>query len=196
MPTKVIGFSDRVLNVFTKFGRQRNYLFKELNKNGYSYITERKLPNNSRVILGYKNESSKQARYAFKVNPDLTMEQKRIDKKFMLNGLGDRYLHIEKIWTDKSGKKVAEHIRDIKTRNKKVVGTHSYIVDYSKDATVKYDKECVNMVHGFSSNQVSKIFKKTSMTKPKTYQFMQYTDGTRDYSKFADGIEYKFSTKR
>ena len=196
MPTKIIGFSDKVLNVFTKYGRQRNHLFKELNENGYNYITERKLPNNSRVILGYQNKVSKQAQLAFKLNPDLTMEQKRIDKKYILNGLGDRYLRIEKVWTDKNGKKAVEHIRNIKTRNKKIVGTHSFIVDNSKDATVKFENECVDMVHGFSSRQVSKILKRTSMTKPKTYQFIQYTDGTRDYSKFADGVEYNFSTKR
>ena len=196
MPTKIIGFSDKVLNVFTKYGRQRNHLFKELNKNGYNYITERKLPNNSRVILGYQNEVSKQAQLAFKVNPDLTMEQKRIDKKYILNGLGDRYLRIEKVWTDKNGKKAVEHIRNIKTRNKKIVGTHSLEIDYSKDATVKYDNECVDMISGFSSNKISKIFKKIEMAEPKAYLFIQHTNGTRNYTKFADGVEYNFSTKR
>ena len=194
MQTKIIGFSDKFFNIFTKYGRERNHLFKELNKNGYKYILERELPNNSRVILGYENQASKGARLAFKVNPDLTMEQKRIDKKYVLNGLGDKYLRIEKIWAGSDGKQIAKNARTIKTRNKKIAGKSEFTID-SKNAVVKYEGECVDMLSDLSSKQISKIYKRTKMLTPESYQFRQYTDGTRDYEKFINEIEYKFSTK-
>jgi hypothetical protein len=193
MQTKIIGFGDKFCNIFTRYGRNRNNLYRELKDKGMTYIRERRLPNNSRVILGYKDAQAKSAEYAFKVNPDLTMEQKCVNTKYMLNGMGDVVVYIDKVWADSNGEKLEQEFRTIKYRDNKVVGkTRSTLnKEYS---TVRTEGEGINWLTAIPDGRV-KLYKREAVGNSDKYVMTEYEDGTRTYEKRVGDTEYFFSTK-
>ncbi len=193
MVTRVIGFGDRLVNIFTKYGRNRNHLFKELKSNGINHIRERKLPDNSRVILGYKNESSKKADYAFMVKPDLTLEQKTVSSSYILNGLGDTNLYISKVWADNTGEKVKEEFRNLKYRNNRIVGKTKSTLN-NEYSTVHAEGEGIGRLSAIT-NDIKKLYKREAVRNSDKYQMIQYKDGSRLYEKRIGDVEYTFSTK-
>ena len=196
MATKVVGIGDKALNIFTRYGRERNHLYSELRRDGIKHIVDRKLPNNSHVILGYVDKDSKYAKYAFKVNSALSLEQKTSYTKTILNLFGEKDLLISKIWANNEGEQIGKEVKNIRYRNNHVAGkTKSAINDKTNIAVAIFENEGVNILSGMSSDKISKIYKRTNLIKPDTYEFIQYTDGTREYKKFIDGVEYRFSTK-
>ena len=192
MQTRVIGVQDRFFNIFTKYGRNRNHLFKEMKAKGINHIRERRLQNNSRVILGYENADSKTASYAFMVNPDLTLEQKTVETKYMMNGFGDQYVYITKIWADNKGEKVNQEYRTLKYRNNKIVGKTRSTLD-KKLSTARAEGEGIGWMTAIMDGRV-KLYKRESMVNSDYYKMAEYEDGRREYEKRIGDTEYYFST--
>ncbi len=195
MPTRIVGIADKTLNIFTKYGRERNHLYRELRQSGMNYILDRKLPNNSHVILGYANKNSKYSEYSFKVNPDLSLEQKTSCKRFITNIFGDKVIEINKLWANNKGKQIKNEVRTILYRNDRVIGkTKSIMDDKTNNALNVFEGSKVSL-WGMDPLKVSKLYKRLNIITPDTYEFTQYKDGSREYKKFIDGIKYYFSTK-
>ena len=203
MATRIIGITDRIANSFSKFGRERNHLYKSLNERGINHIRERKLPDGSRVALGYKNKNSKSATYAFRLNPDLTMVQKHYRFKHVLNGLGDQILNINKTWADNKGNAVNKIARELRYRNGEIVGE-------SKHKKLAYNTVNVMELKGESIGReiVQQDLKELSDMAPESisrvywkqipgkYLFIQSGDGNRVFKKDVNGVEYSFSTAK
>ena len=102
MQTRVIGLGDKVFNIFTKSGRQRNSIYREMRQQGLYHIRQRKLSDNTRVILGYKNSMAKLAKAAYMIKPDLSTENKIFNK---INGYFP-YIIIEKTWKNPEGEQI------------------------------------------------------------------------------------------
>lgn len=192
MKTRVIGVQDRFCNIFTRYGRNRNHLFKEFKAKGINHIREGRLQNNSRVILGYENADSKKASYAFMVHPDLTLEQKTVETKYMLNGFGDQYVYITKIWADNKGEQVNQEFRTLKYRNNKLVGKTRSTLD-KELSTARAEGEGIGLMTSIMDGR-TKLYKRESMVNSDYYRMTEYADGRREYEKRIGDTEYYFST--
>ena len=76
MKIQIIGSKEIRINKLTKYGRKRNQAIQELKNKGCQVIREYKENFNSRVLLGYKDNSSDMAAYAFRVCRNGCSEEK------------------------------------------------------------------------------------------------------------------------
>jgi len=199
MKTRVIGAMDIVANKMTEFGRSRNGLYKALKDNGYNYILERKLPDKSRVITAYKNKNSANPEYAFKVNQDFSMEQKKyFHVKYLLPG-DRRESGFQKVYVNGNGKV---------ERSEKLVNRIINGVPVSKEKEVireGYKKrtqygvaDCVNIRYAnLNKSDFPKLTKCVEQYDDgKAYTFLEQADGTRTYVKNINWQNYFFTTKK
>ena len=199
MATRIIGVTDKFINTFSNYGRQRNHLFKELNEVGLKHIRERKLPDNSRVILGYQDKDAQRALFAFKVNPDLTMIQKTTSSSHALLPFKDVTNTITRVFADKTGNAVKTEHQTAKYINDKLVYKSNIKCKGDAHKSVQIDKNGSGFISNLdnSLNKSEKVIKSVEFKNGKDYYgFAEQADGTRNYVKNIDGVEYSFTTKR
>ena len=199
MATRIIGVTDKFINTFSNYGRQRNHLFKELNEVGLKHIRERKLPDNSRVILGYQDKDAQRALFAFKVNPDLTMIQKTTSSSQALLPFKNITNTITRIFADKTGNAVKTEHQTAKYINDKLVYKSNIKSKGDAHKSVQIDKNGSGFISNLdnSLNKSEKVIKSVEFKNGKDYYgFAEQADGTRNYVKNIDGVEYSFTTKR
>lgn len=59
MATKCISYFDKFINKYSRYGKMKNRIYKNLEKRGLSYITQRKAGYGRCVILGSKDQYSR-----------------------------------------------------------------------------------------------------------------------------------------
>ena len=190
MKTRIISSADRFKNAFTKYGRNKNNLLKNLEKHGFTQFREKSLKDKSQVLLANKPGDNIRG-YAFRLFPDLSMEQKYIDIKDALFSIPIKMLKITKIFADKSGKAIKEHSKKILYQNNTFIDKEERIWDIKKDIHIdKFERPGTWEEQGM---KLTKTYEKTWDNN--SYKFLQEADGTRHYIKYINGIEYKFSSK-
>lgn len=198
MKTRIIGPVDKITNNFTKYGRERNNLISELKQIGINHIRERKLPNNSRVMVCYKDKASSRVEYAFKVNPDLSLEQKEYRSSTIFSPVRTVIKNISRIFADNKGKEIKQEEKIVKYINDVPVYT-SYSVNkgnHSKKIQVAANQYNLTDTKGQAGQSIRKIteFNEKKGNKINSYSCKEMTDGTRKYEKNIDGVEYSFTT--
>ncbi len=198
MATRIIGATDKMMNLFSRYGRERNNLFSELKQAGINHIRERKLSDNSRVILGYKNESSSRADYAFKVNPNLTMEQKTIKNRVALLPFQNLIKTITRVFTDNKGNMTKFEEKMVKYINNSIIYKSSTVKNGENKIKIIQTDEFGNNIKPLSkklNNDNSKIIKSVEFQQDGNYYgFAEGTDGSKRFVKNIDGVEYSFTT--
>lgn len=196
MPTRIIGASDRFVNLFTKYGRNRNHLFNELERKGMEHIVERKLDNNSRVILAYKDRYAKRCSYAFKVNPDLSLEQKTyFPIKIMLPRKTCK--RIDKIFADTNGNRIKQNTKSVTYINNKPIGEENITIKGSRLKRVAAS-EYANIEPRYTNVKESDNYVKCveNIKGKDSYTFLEHVDGSRTYIKNIGGQNYFFTTRK
>ena len=198
MATRIIGATDKMMNLFSRYGRERNNLFSELKQAGINHIRERKLSDNSRVILGYKKESSSRANYAFKVNPNLTMEQKTITNRTMFLPFQNLIKTITRVFTDNKGNLTKFEEKIVKYINNSIIYKSSTVKNGENKIKIIQTDEFGNNIKPLSkklNNDNSKIIKSVEFQQDGNYYgFAECTDGSKRFVKNIDGVEYSFTT--
>ena len=193
MKTRAINSYRRFINIFTCQGRSSNAVYKKLNKNGMTYIRERELSDKSRVILGYENKASKTNAFAYKINPDNTAVQKSYEYNTVFNLFDDINKSITKLWLDSTGKVAERENINIRFRGAKMLGRMKYFLS-KRLLKQSYEGSFTNIIN--SDRPLKKMYRKITTTNKNTdlYSVFEYSDGTKEYKKKVNGIEYFFRT--
>lgn len=199
MPTIRVDTLHRFKNYFSSYGRGVNGLYRNLDKDGCHYLLERELPDKSRVLLAYQNKNSLRAKYAFKLNTDGTMIQKKTEKSMIMGMYNDTICATSKIFTDKEGYKNKEIIRKVR------YNTNQGVIDkYINKQTEKYFSEYKyhqygekHIHHNRVYPDVEESFVKISTDgKGNDYTYIKNTDGTKTFIKNINGINYTFTNAK
>ena len=191
--TKIIGKFDRFTNSFTKYGRNKNEIMKRLEKRGFSEFRERTLNDKSQVMLAYRG-SKRLADYAYRFFPDLSIEKKESGKK---RAFFSRSISVQKIWKslkDKRGNLISEYCKRMRYENDVFIEKEERFNDLVKDILIVKEE----MARGENDPNLGleNIIKSyVRINGNDMYSFYQQADGTKNYIKNIDGIEYKYSSK-
>lgn len=199
MSSIVVGPSVKFKNFFTRFGREKNNLYRQLNKAGWGHIIERSLPNGSTVALGYKTASSATNDIAFLVKPDLTLIQKEYKKAHILNLQGTKIIDIDKIYADKEGNITRIKTKNLTKKNGEIVKSEicDEIIGQNKSQEI-YNRYGYAIPNGLSIKKIpiaDVIKSKTKSRKDFTYSVLHHSNGTRTYIKDVNGQTYTFTSK-
>ena len=195
MKTKIIGSVDILTNKFTKFGRERNNLIHELEERGYRHFRERVLKDKSRVLLAYK-PGKNLAECAFRLYPDLAMEQKTYSKKHFLSPNNSTEISISKIFANNKGEEIKEIQKKIRTDNKGQLLNYEYTMDDLENSILIQKKYSINGFKDFvlGLKDFNSVYTK-EVGNNRKYSLYEHTDGTRTYIKNINGEEYFFRSK-
>ncbi|MBE7710857.1 MAG: hypothetical protein E7Z92_01820 [Cyanobacteria bacterium SIG31] len=195
MKTKIIGSVDILTNKFTKFGRERNNLIHELEEIGYRQFRERVLKDKSRVLLAYK-PGKDLAGCAFRLYPDLAMEQKTYSKKHFLLPNNPTEISISKIFANNKGEATKEIHKKIRTDNKGLLLNYEYTMDDLENSILIKKKFSIDGFREFvlGLKNFNEFYTK-EIGNNRKYSFYRHTDGTKTYIKNINGEEYIFRSK-
>lgn len=201
MPTLKVDSFHIFKNEFTTLGRVANDRYRQLNKRGCHYILERKLPDKSRVIIAYPNQSSAKSKFVLKINPDGSIIQKTNEttKTPSYLTLTNKMQTITKVYLDASGKKIKEIIKrltydlDNKVSHKHVTKrTDKYASNYEYDTYGGRHSQCNRII-----NNVKESYSNIALDGSENQSlYVQTMDGTKTFTRFIDGIDYSFTTKK
>ena len=194
MKTRAVNNATRFFNIFTRQGRKINNIYKKFNENGMGYIRERTLRDKSRVILGYENPASPKNSFAFKINPDFKIEQKSYEKSTVLNLFNHTNRSISKIWMDENDKVIDREVKNMRFRDNKLIGRMKYFLS-EKLLKQSYEGAFTDLIESHG-RPIKKAYRRlvTSDGRTDLYSIFEYADGTKEYKKHINGIEYIFST--
>ncbi len=188
MQTRVICLGDRFCNLFTKSGRQQNSIYKNMRQQGMDYIRERRFPDNSRVVLGYKSETEKLANIACLIKPDFSTELKTSNRVKGFNN----YLIIGKVWKNPEGEEIKQKVTGIifSDKDKHIAGKiQNYTDESHPNLIMKYD---IMQFSYPSETRNEKVYKVQSKLNSDYYMLTQHSDGSREYEKSINGEKSVF----
>ncbi len=186
MNTKIIGNYDRFINMFSKTGRVKNKMYKELYHNGMKEIREREISKDQFVLLASKQVKNGRSSMTFGVDMQKGYVQKETGLAKMMLPF-DRYRSsIVKHFTDWQGNLIARLTKSKVFDNGKTVD--SKIV---KEIPGKYAKVCETSVYTPVRRSVN-----VEYANGNKYAFAEYKTGHREYNRTVDGVEYSFSSKK
>ena len=197
MSTKIVGPQVKFKNIFTKFGREKNHLYKEMKKAGFAEIRERNLPNGSTVALGYKGSKGTND-IAFLLRPDLSLEEKAVKNSVGLTPWKQKTSVIDKFYADKNGEVVRHKTKKVVRINDSVIA--SEIVDNQPNklsttkASSKYGGVKPKTVEcDIPAKDIAKFTEKTKDNFQ--YCVLENLDGSKTYIKSINGQNYTFQTR-
>ena len=197
MPTTIVGPKTEFKNLFTKFGIEKNNLYRQMRKAGYVEIRERTLPNGSTVALGYK-DSAKTNDIAFMLHPDLTMVQKTASKSHALLPWKQEEVNIRREYANQEGDVI--RIKDTHTKlvGDKLVEKHEVDNNLNEGITSRHYNKYGNvkpsgMVYNGATGDVVKCTEKIKNNH--NYCVLEHSNGQRTYIKNINGVNYTFTSK-
>ena len=198
MPSMTVNFAVKARNSLTRFGREKNHLYKQMKDAGYAQIIERNLPNGSTLALGYRTPQSKTNEIAFMLNKDLSLVQKMTEKSKALVSWLQTSTRVLRQYANRKG--------DI-TRIKDVRSDFINGELYAKSFSDKYiGKSSTNKMYNKYGNAVPRevrsevpsadIIKSIHKSNEKMdYYLLQHSDGKMTYIKDFGGQRYTFTSK-
>ena len=196
MKTKAINDIHRFFNIFTKTGRAKNKVYRELYNNHILYLRERKLPDKSTVILGYETPATKTNSFAYKLNPDYSIQKKSYEENSILNLFSDLHSSISKAHIDNTGKVIEREVKNIRLRGDKIIGRMKY---YLSERLLKqsYEGAFTDLIES-DGRPINKAYRRLITTDGKTnlYSIFEFKDGTKEYKKHINGVDYFFRTAK
>lgn len=197
MSTIVVNKTTVFRNMFTKYGRSVNHLYKDIKNQGCKYILERTLPDKSRVIVAYPNAESKGAKFAFKLNTDGSMEQKTYSNSQILLPFDKYKQSITKIHADKNGMPISEKRINKDFINNELVHKNVYVNNDKYISIYEYNKYGSNQInYNELYPNVKESYNKTYLDGSRDYLYVQCMDGTKQFFRNINGESYKFTTAK
>ena len=195
--TRVVNTSVKARNFLTKFGREKNGLYKQMEKAGYVNILERNLKNGSTVATA--NKAGTTETIAFMLHPDLTMEQKAIRKSVALVPWSEKRVNIEKVFADPKGDATRIQSLNIRNVNDRVV-EKEFADNNLKDEKItrKYFKlyGCTSPMYIKTEKSLGDVIRTTEkINGSNSYCLLEHSNGKRTYIKDVNGQTYTFTTK-
>ena len=195
--TRVVNTSVKAKNFLTRFGREKNSLYKQMEKAGYVNILERNLKNGSTVTTA--NKAGTTETIAFMLHPDLTMEQKTISKSTVLVPWNEKRINIEKVFADSKG-----DATKIKSLNIRKVNGKNVERDFAENnlkerkITRKHFKQYGGALPQDVKIKVpsADVIRSTEkINGSNSYYLLEHSNGTRTYIKDVNGQTYTFTSK-
>ncbi len=195
--TRVVNTSVKAKNFLTRFGREKNSLYKQMEKAGYVNILERNLKNGSTVTTA--NKAGTTETIAFMLHPDLTMEQKTISKSTVLVPWNEKRINIEKVFTDSkgdatkikslnirkvNGKNVERDFAENNLKERKITRKHFKQYGGALPQDVKIKVPSADVVRSTEKINGSN-----------SYYLLEHSNGARTYIKDVNGQTYTFTSK-
>lgn len=188
--TKIISNTDKFMNLFTCYGRNKNKVINRLEKRGFSEFRERTLKDNSQVLLAYRTPKNL-ATYAYRFFPDLSMVKKESGIKRAFWQYLIELNQVRKTVIDKKGKMIKEYLQRLRFIDDVCVEKEKRI--YYPEQDLKIEKtEIPNTWKEYDKTLVKSYEKSWG---DNFYKYFQEADGTNYYIKDIEGVAYRFSSK-
>ncbi len=186
MNTKIIGTYDKLINRFSKTGRIKNQIYKELESAGMKEIRERTISEDKFVLLGSKQKGKGHSNMTIGVDLKKGYIQKESQMVKILTCFSKHKSSIEKYFTDWNGalqQKLSKYTSIVngeiaETRN--VTEIPGKLVKTSETSIYSPIRRSVNVDYENGNK----------------YSFTEHENGNRVYSRIMNGVEYNFSNNK
>ena len=185
MNTKIIGTYDRLVNRFTKTGRIKNQIYKELSNAGMKEIRERAFAEDKFVMLASRQKGKGRSNMTIGVDLKKGYIQKETQQSKILTCFSKHKSSIEKYFTDWDGILLRKLTKNTSIVNGEIAETKNIT-----EIPGKFVKTSETSIYSPIRRAVRVDYENGNK-----YRFSEHESGKRLYERIVDGVKYTFSNR-
>lgn len=186
MNTKIIGSYDKFINTFSKTGRVKNKMYRELHSAGMKEIRERVISKDKFVLMASEHTGKGTGAMTFGVDMNSGYVQKQTQTAKIMTFFDKQRSGIVKHFTDWQGNLVRKL-----TKNKAFANGETIDAKTVTEIPGKYVKTSEMNIYTPVRRSV-----KVEYANGDKYSFAEYENGNREYNRTIKGVDYSFTTKK